>query len=200
MNTGKIFERLIRLLYPPRCIFCKSIMDINTEIEICSECYSKIPFMPENRYDKLKGFEYDSNWDDLICVCEYRDIIKDAIIRYKFFGKSSYYRAFGNLLAKRMYDLLNRYTFDIIMSVPLHNNKRKKRGYNQCKLITRLLSRKTGISEKTYLLKRVRKTKSQSLLTKDERYFNVKNAFKLTDKDKIKNKNVILLDDILTTV
>jgi competence protein ComFC len=192
-------EKIIRLLYPPKCIFCGELLDIDTELEICPKCFDKIPFMPEENYRSLKKFDYDSNWDDLVCACEYKGIIKEAIMRYKFFDKPSYCRAFGHLMLLKLSGVLKKYDFDMIVSVPLHRKKKALRGYNQSLLISREISRKTGIPEKSNLLCRVKNTKSQSTLTREGRYFNIRNAFLIKEKEEIKSKNILIFDDILTT-
>lgn len=89
--------------------------------------------------------------------------------------------------------------FDIIISVPLYKEKERVRGYNQSQLISRILSRETGIAENSGLLLKVRDTGRQSLLNRKERSLNIKDAFQLTNKDRVKGKTVLLVDDILTT-
>lgn len=120
-------------------------------------------------------------------------------MRYKFFGKLSYYRTFAGLLTDKVNKMTNFNNFDIIISVPLHVNKEKIRGYNQSLLISKELSKRLGVPEYSRLLSRVRDTGSQSLLPKDKRYYNVKDAFKVCKTELIKDKTVLLVDDIMTT-
>ncbi|TYQ15010.1 UNVERIFIED_CONTAM: ComF family protein [Acetivibrio alkalicellulosi] len=189
-----LIKWFLNLLFPPRCIFCNKILNFKSEICICNDCPSKIPFVQDNEIQETKGY-----YDELICLCSYRGIIKDAIIRFKFFNKSSYHKVFAILLAERIQKTKNVKEIDYIVSVPLHQLKEQARGYNQSYLISSELSRLTGIKEGSYLLKRIKNTKSQSLLHKYKRAINVKEAFKVTNQIDVEDKTILLLDDILTT-
>lgn len=87
---------------------------------------------------------------------------------------------------------------DIITPVPLDNRRLKQRGYNQSKLIAKILSEKSGLKLEDILLK-VKYTKTQSLLENSQRRKNVENAFSIKIPELVKNKKVIIFDDIYTT-
>lgn len=87
----------------------------------------------------------------------------------------------------------------MIVSVPLHPKREQSRGYNQSYLIARELGRELGIKNEPRLLARVKNTHSQSLLKRDERLENIKDAFRITDTSRVEGKAIFLVDDILTT-
>jgi ComF family protein len=87
---------------------------------------------------------------------------------------------------------------DVIVPVPLHKIRLDERGYNQSELLARELSYRLNIFM-SKALRRVRNTTTQTALHKEERIENVKGAFKVTYKDTIVGKNVLLVDDVLTT-
>ena len=90
--------------------------------------------------------------------------------------------------------------YDIIIPVPMEKMKKIKRGYNQTELITNLLKKYwKDIEINENLLMKNKDTQTQSTLRLKERHENVKNAFEIGNKNKLKNKNVILFDDIYTT-
>ncbi len=187
---------IINLIFPPKCIFCRTILNTKTEIEICKECYEQISFKEGASINPGGRFNY---YDSVICVCDYSGIIKEAIRRYKFYNKPSYYRTFARLLAQRIKELTQWQKFDMILSVPLHPERERSRGYNQSYLIARQLSRELGIKNESKLLARVKNTHSQSLLQRDDRLINVKDAFKVTNASKVEGRAMFLVDDILTT-
>ncbi|HEX3027937.1 MAG TPA: ComF family protein [Clostridia bacterium] len=191
-----MIESLIKIIFPPKCIFCGTLLSPDSGLEICGSCYDRIPFISITHEKLLKTYGY---LDDVICTCEYSGIIKESLIRYKFFDKSSYYRTFAQLLAQKVKKMTNYHEFDIITGVPLHKDREKKRGYNQSILISKILGRETGIREKPNLLKRIRSTNSQSLLSKDERCLNVKGAFSVSDAAQLHDKSILLVDDVMTT-
>lgn len=187
---------LLNLIFPPKCIFCANILDINTEIYICGDCYKKIPFVEETNASFNKGFNY---YDDMICVCKYSGIIKDALRRFKFSNKPAYAKTFSLLLLQKLKEMTNGHVFDIIISVPLHKQKELARGYNQSYLISKEISRGLGICEQSAVLKRIRNTDSQSRLEKNMRLTNVKDAFMVNNAAAVTGKTILIIDDILTT-
>lgn len=190
-----MLHNILNLIFPPRCIFCRHILSVSSRVDICNDCFKKIPFT-----DKMHiSAEHGSCYDELICVCRYSGILKDALIKFKFYNKPGFYRALGVLLSKKIKEMTISSDFDIIIGVPLHNRKKRERGYNQSELISRVLSREIGIPVVSGLLKRIRDTQPQSLLPRHKRHLNVKGAFCLKEADKVADKAVLLVDDVLTT-
>jgi len=190
---------LINMLFPARCIFCGSILDIGTETDICKSCFDEIPFYDDTLIKPDTLSLQKGGCDYIICACHYSGIVKDSLLRFKFFNKPGYYRAFAGLLRDKIKKMTDFLDFDIIISIPLHKQKEDTRGYNQSLLIAKELSKQLGIPEGSNLLRRVRYTRSQSLLAKAERYINVKDAFRVRDVDKISGRSILLVDDIFTT-
>lgn len=195
----QILNRIINLIFPPKCIFCESIVNLSSFISICEDCYKKIPFSHQEYTELSNEYPYTSFHIKLVCLCEYEGIIKQSLIRYKFMNKQSYNRTFGIMLAEKIKKMTSCRNFDIIVSVPLHKTKERLRGYNQAYLIAREVSRKMKVSENSQLLSRIRNTKSQSKLDKNDRVLNVKDAFKVKNEKWIKDKTILLIDDIATT-
>jgi ComF family protein len=86
----------------------------------------------------------------------------------------------------------------ILIPVPMHIKKKRKRGFNQSEEITKIISETTGIKLSTTLTK-TKETKPQMELNRKERIENIKNCFAVNDKKEIENKTVLLLDDVYTT-
>ena len=185
---------LLDLIYPPVCGICDKINKKNS----CKRCELKIKKYEINkiedyRNDNLKYFDYQ------IKVFRYENIIREKIIDYKFNEKAYLYKTFEKMIlkTKKTYSFLKKY--DIILYVPMFKKHKLIRGYNQSELIARKISDTLGITLEKNNLTKVINTKKQSTLTKSERERNVKNAFKLKNPEKIKDKKVILFDDIYTT-
>lgn len=87
---------------------------------------------------------------------------------------------------------------DVLIPVPLHKKRKRKRGYNQAEILAKELGRITGIPVETKSVIRVRHTMPQKELSHRERRKNVKDAFETTTQCVI-GKNVLLIDDIYTT-
>lgn len=191
-------QNLLKLIFPPKCIFCGRILSTEADIDICGCCSRIIPFFKDSPV-KTSCKPLQGGCDYVICTCHYSGIVKDSLIRFKFFNKPGYYRTFAKLMSEKIKKMTNFRNFDIIVSVPLYKDKESIRGYNQSLLISKQLSKEIGVPEDSSLLVRVRNTGSQSLLPKSSRHLNVKNAFRVNNAHEVKGKKVLLVDDILTT-
>jgi ComF family protein len=90
-------------------------------------------------------------------------------------------------------------TFELIIPVPLHPSRKRKRGYNQSAKFAEGLSQKLGIPFSDELIERKIKTETQTRKTKLNRRQNVTEVFHVKSVDSIQNKNVLLVDDVVTT-
>ena len=194
-----IFNLLLKLIFPPRCIFCKGLLDIRSEIDICESCYKGLPFAANRLADLLMEDSNNRYYDDVVCVFEYSGAVKASLKRYKFNNKAGYSRVYAELLYREINRRMDVESIDMVMSVPRHIKKELMRGYNQSKLISEAISRKIGIPECSHLIKRTRFTESQSSLDKKDRYGNIKDAFKLVSFNELMGKKILIIDDIITT-
>lgn len=90
-------------------------------------------------------------------------------------------------------------TVDLLLPVPLHPKRMRQRGYNQSEWIARGIQSVIGIPVDTSSLSRIKKTESQTRKQIFERSENVEDIFRLSNADALKNKHVLLLDDVITT-
>jgi len=164
-------------------------------MEICRECYGRIPFTGSWEMETV----YGSCCSRIICLCDYSGIIKDALVRFKFHNRPGYGKTLASLLADKVTSFAADSGFDLITCVPLHPNRLIERGYNQSEILCRELGKRTGMPVNTHILKRIKNTQAQSLLAGKERYSNVKEAFQVVDAEPVRGKSVLLVDDILTT-
>ena len=193
-----LLEKFINVVYPPKCIFCQSLLGDDIALNICSECYEKLPFAKEAILTTAQEGK-DGNCDGAISVFQYTGVVKDSLIRFKFYNKPSYYRTYARLIAYRLAKMTEIKQYDMVLSVPLHRQKEFSRGYNQAFLISRALCRELKLPECSGTLKRFRYTDTQSLLDKERRLQNVKGAFIVKAPENIKGKSILLVDDIMTT-
>lgn len=194
-----MLNEFMKIIFPPKCIFCGKILSIKSDIDICRECYENIPFIAEEDSGGGRRIFHSRYCDRVVCTCEYTGIIKEALIKFKFKNKPSFYRAFGKLLFYKLSETVEADSIDMVISVPLSRKRHVERGYNQAKLIAGALSRELKVPECSAVLKRVKNTQSQRLLTGKERHENVRDAFELVDSDIVEGKTIILVDDIYTT-
>lgn len=194
----RLFESVMNLIYPPKCIFCQQLLDYSTVIHICSQCSAKLPFSDSAIIRTWPGDEVNY-CDGALSVFDYTGMVKESLIRFKFYNKPGYYRTFAKLIADKLNKLTNIEEYDMVISVPLHKHKEFIRGYNQAHLISKALSKLIKLPECSNVMKRERYTESQSLLDRQKRNQNVKGAFSVRLPQKAEGKTILLVDDILTT-
>jgi len=135
-------------------------------------------------------------FDKAYSAVEYRDEVKKALIRYKFFGKKQLIDTFVELMLYKVEKLKN---IDLVVGVPLHQKRFKERGFNQSENLAKLLAERLGYLFDNKILAKVKETQNQSELSRIRRLKNLKLAFKIIDKTKVKGKDILLVDDIYTT-
>jgi ComF family protein len=86
----------------------------------------------------------------------------------------------------------------LVVGVPLHPQREKKRGYNQSDLLAHHFCEQVGLAEDKKALQRVRNTSPQVELGAKERVLNVANAF-VADSIRVREKHILLIDDVCTT-
>ena len=177
-------EAILNLIFPPKCGICHKI----GEGYICQKCL----------YELEKNIYINTN-KNIFYLFNYRDIIRNKIIDFKFNDKPYLYHMFCEIFVKNKFGCDFVKNYDIIMPVPMHKIKKMKRGYNQSELFAKGISKMLEIPIGIDSLIKCKNTLMQSSLGKNDRTKNVKNAYKVERLEKIKNKNVLLVDDIYTT-
>jgi ComF family protein len=102
-------------------------------------------------------------------------------------------------MARGCAEFLAQWSFDVIVPVPLHPKRLRWRGFNQSLLLARQISRAYGTPTDPFMLRRVKETPPQTQLTEDERRKNMRNAFALDAEKSLKDKTVLLVDDVYTS-
>lgn len=181
------------LLFPTKnlCYACKQEYD-HIEKFLCNNCQEFLEIL--NRELEISSPYINKVYYSLIYNRFMREIIKD----FKFNGKSYLYKPLGELMIGTIRER-GLYDMDIILYIPSHRRKEAIRGYNQSELLARYISKDLDIPISHNNLIKIRHTKDQSSLDRYNRQDNLKDAFKLKNKDEILNKKILLVDDILTT-
>lgn len=132
----------------------------------------------------------------------YNGVMQESIARFKYGGRQEYGRFFGRLLWEQQGEWIRRISPDLLVPVPLHRSRYRKRGYNQAQILARELSVHAGIPVVDDFLMRIKNTLPQKDLTGSERKQNLQHAFQVNIRHRSLYENikcVILIDDIYTT-
>jgi ComF family protein len=134
----------------------------------------------------LLSFEKGNRTQQILHKIKYKD--QRQLARYM--GEKLGECAFNQSWSKKV---------DLIIPVPLHPSKKRKRGYNQSFLLAEGVQKVFGIKIEKHALKRIRANITQTKKNKYERWHNVEEVFNLVDSKKVRNKHVLLIDDAITT-
>lgn len=182
---------VINIIYPNVCGICDKI----SEQDLCKKCELQLNSIAKNKIEKY----YDKYYKKHIYLFKYEGIIKQRLINFKFNERPYIYKCFVNFLIKNKKICRFLKSYDIIIPVPIHYNRKVIRGYNQSALISKAIAKSLKIKyEETVLYKKI-DNKPQSTKNKKERKENVIGVYYVKNKYKITNKNILLLDDIYTT-
>lgn len=183
-----IKSRLLSVFFPNCCPFCRRV--ILDSLDFCADCSKKLPKTHFERY--TPGGYY------CVAALPYTKEYADAVKRFKFRKEAYCARPFASLLLKAAEQGLEVSGFDCVSCVPMHKKELRRRGFNQSELIACAFSELSGIPFVNLLEKKTANSPQHSLL-REHRAENVKNAFAAVDKDFVKGKNILLIDDIITT-
>jgi ComF family protein len=126
-------------------------------------------------------------------------MIRKFLIHYKFNDQSYLYLTIVNFLLKnkKIFEILKSY--DTIIPVPISKKRRKERGYNQSELIAREIAKRMQITYNNQCLFKTKNIVEQSKLNKEERQKNIQGVYEIRNVQILKNKKILLVDDIYTT-
>ena len=195
-GTFFLWEKLLDLLFPPRCISCKKEGSF-----FCAMCRERLP---ENNTIGVRG---------TISVWRYdNEKVRSALQQLKYRGKKMLARE----LAASLYDKLLETIAEealfsspitssakyLIVPVPSSKKRSRLRGYNQAELLAKELAalNYTLFDFNPQAVVKIKETKSQvSVKNREKRLQNLRGAFAVPQREKIRGKNVIIVDDITTT-
>ena len=179
--------KLIDFIFPPICPICNKIA-AGSNAGICPECEGRLPYVGDSYCMKCgKPVDEDEEYcpDCLNCMHEYDEgraalvydeLTSKSLYRFKYNHKKEYAKVYGRIMTERLGEKIKSWNVDVIIPVPIHKSKMKKRGYNQAKLIADELSKRLDIPV----------------------CHRLKKAFNVTRND-VKYRTVLIVDDIYTT-
>ena len=180
----KIIKLLLDLLFP-RSETLKELGSLSND-EIFKKC--------------TKSLFYKNRIWTIFC---YKDkFVREMMWQMKFNSERKYAEFFGWCLYKKIIETINSGKKYILIPVPIHKKRRKERGFNQCEWlceqITKIDKEKNFIYEPK-ILERIIYKKKQSWSNKKDRLINIGGVFRIIFPQKITNKSIIIIDDVLTT-
>jgi len=208
-------ESILNILYPRCCPICGEIVSIKGEYA-CLACCDKPILIGEPRCKKCsKPIEDEEvelchdckrnhhNYTRGYALWLYDATMKKSIADFKYKGRKEYGDFYSREIIKNLGTIIMEINPDVIVPIPLHKLKERKRGFNQAEVIARGISRELKIPMAKNLIVRNKNTLPQKQLNDVERLRNLEKAFSISKKEYLKYRDpilkVLLIDDIYTT-
>ncbi|MCH7978381.1 MAG: ComF family protein [Acidobacteria bacterium] len=218
-----VWDSLFTLVFPASCRVCQSAIEGFTPVPVCPAC-----LRAARPYAGLEcagcGLFLRGNaalQETLYCgLClqgafvfeqarsfgRYEGVLRSLIHHLKYDGFRPLARPLGKLLAHTV-QRLDAPVFDLVLPVPLHSKRQRRRGFNQAALLAAALSAElsaetspvSGIRVRTEDCVRVRDTRPQTGLRAPERRKNVDGAFEVLRPERVQSRHLLLVDDVITT-
>ncbi|MBQ6856422.1 MAG: ComF family protein [Lachnospiraceae bacterium] len=201
---------ILDILFPRRCPVCGEIVKPAGGL-ICPPCFQKLSFVTgpvckkcgKEIADGTMEFCEDCmahrhTFESGVALLNYDEIARKSMVQMKYNNKREYLDFYGEAMAIRYETVIRRMQVDVIVPVPVHRSRRRKRGFNQAELLAEILGKKLNIPVENNCLRRDRRTLPQKELSPTERLKNLTGAFRAETLPK-HMRRILLVDDIYTT-
>ena len=178
------------LLFPNKCILCGKILE-RGETDLCHTCRIEAPECPVRKQKR-------SFLDSWVAIWYYKGYIRSSILRYKFHRCRHYAHGYGRMLAVK---LQWEYPegFDLLTWIPISPLRKLVRGYDQVELLAKAVGRELQM-EPQRTLRKIRHNRPQAgIHGAAERRANVLGVYRMAKGADVRDKRILLLDDVITT-
>lgn len=205
MKIYSFLQGLTHIFMPKTCSACDCALYAHEDV-LCIKCLYHLPLTDfhthkDNQSAKQLWGKLDFEFASSMLYLSKSSRVEVLLHRLKFQGHYEIGVFMGKRYAEKLLPVYKgEYPIDYIIPIPIHPSKYIKRGYNQAESFAKGLGKGLGIPVLTRVLRREISSPSQTTKDRIERYENVENVFGITKRGtSIKNKHVLLVDDVLTT-
>lgn len=208
-----VLDGLVQLTFPATCVLCNRLTEPE-QFPVCAGCRNDLAANAQHvcprcaasvgPFANVDGgcpscHKQSFRFSRAVRLGPYEGHLRHAILRMKKPSGERIAEIIGEFWAGYARSQLAVLKVDAIVPIPLHWWRHWRRGYNQSEVLGRCLANSLGLPCRTDWLKRVRNTPRQVEQTAAQRRANVRNAFRAQERPTLKNRNVLLVDDVLTT-
>lgn len=193
----------VALLFPELCPACGESLIANEHI-ICTDCLYHLPqtnfhLQPDNIVARQFWGKIKLEGAYALYFFAKGGRIQNLMHHFKYRGMQKIGNLLGNMAGNQLVRSTVFKSVDIIVPVPLHKSRLKERGYNQSACFAEGLAQKLNAVVQTDNLVRLKATETQTHKSRFLRFENMQEVFTINDRESLKNKHVLLVDDVVTT-
>jgi len=198
-----MFKSLVNLFFPKVCYACHSLLGDN-EDSICLDCRHDLPvtdfhFDNNNSIEKVLYGRAQIEAGTALFRFEKKEQVQQLMHNLKYKGHENIGVVLGNWLGGELKMIKAYQKIDVVIPVPLHEKKLKKRGYNQVSKFGQQIAKALNTDYREDVLVKITNTKSQTTKERISRWMNPEELFALQNMEAIDCKHILLVDDIITT-
>lgn len=198
-----ILKDLFDLFFPPACINCSELLQIKDK-HLCFACLSELPL---THFSCEAGNELETSFRGKIPVqaatslfyFQKKGIVQKLIHELKYRHQPKIGSFLGKWLGEEMAVSKRFELIDIVIPVPLHRDKERKRGYNQVHSFAKSLAIALKADLQVNLLEKIKNGQTQTLKNREQRMIIGEQEYLLKDSILLENKHILLVDDTITT-
>lgn len=198
-----LFRDFVALIYPRNCAGCGQALSKGEEI-LCTICKYEIPrtnYHKNNQNQFFLKFAGRIRIEFAIAFLHFhkKGITQQLLHNFKYRNQPEIGEKIGEWFGSDLVEAGFGNEWDMVLPVPLHQSKEKRRGYNQSNYFAKGLGSVLGIPAPFNKLQRTKASETQTNKSRGERWMNVEGIFKVLDSRNLKDKHVLLVDDVVTT-
>lgn len=203
-RVKNLADDLLGVFFPDTCRACGQPL-ADGERFLCLTClgellysgFERIPNNPlEQRINRICPHAIEGS---ALFLFEHDNPVRPLIHRLKYGNRPDIGFELGRMMGRSLRDCPRFSDYDVLVPVPLHSKRLRKRGYNQALVLCEGISVETGIALSGTTLARTRSNKTQTSLSLLERWKNTEYLFTLADPAALAGKRVLIVDDVFTT-
>ncbi len=202
-KIGNVFELMFKVLFPDLCLACSMRPKSKTTI-FCSHCLTSLPLTDhfEVKMNTVKmhlAGRVPLHHGAALLTFRKEGIVQHILHQLKYKNRPVIGKVMGKMAASKLEQSVLFEKPDIVIPVPIHPNKIKKRGYNQSTVFGHSLGKAIHVPCDDTILIKIIENPSQTGKSRTERVDNVAGGFKVVRTSAILNKHILVVDDVITT-
>lgn len=193
----------VSLLFPELCVACRESLVAN-EKSLCTDCRYNLPYT--NFHTQPDNIVAQQFWGKIKLEAAFALFyftkggkVQNLLHELKYNGQQQIGNLAGTIAGEQLVKNRIFTTVDYIIPVPLHKKRLRKRGYNQSTRFAEGLAAKLNAVVEENNLIRVKATETQTHKSRFARFENMQEVFVVTNPDRLINKHILLVDDVITT-
>lgn len=198
-----MIKNLLNLLFPKLCYACQLILNDN-EHYICTQCRHELPLtnfnvIENNAIEKLLYGRAPIEQATAMLWFKKKGIVQQLLHNLKYKGHEDIGLFLGQWFGEELRDLNTFNNIDVVVPVPLHKSRQRKRGYNQVHKFAQAIADKLQVDYNTTVLQKTKATETQVFKDRLKRWNDNQTIFSVANTNDLKGKHILLVDDVITT-